>query len=86
MNLTPYRKTITAVVGATIASLPLLAEGVTMAELVTVITVYATALGVYGTSNETTVGTEAGQTSLMSLLVVVLLVLILLVVTGHLNL
>ena len=40
----------------------------------------------YVTSTDASLEPEAGQTSVMGLLVIVLLVLILLVVTGHLNL
>lgn len=46
------RKALTALVGATIATIPLLSGGVTNAELVAIVTVYASALGVYTVTNK----------------------------------
>jgi hypothetical protein len=55
-----YRKFITAVVGALVASIPLLWDRVVdQAEAVTLLTVWATALGVYEIPNDTPVGVPA---------------------------
>ncbi len=52
MNLSPYRKLIAAIIGAVIITIPLLPDGITNAEWVTIVTAYATAFGVYRTPNQ----------------------------------
>jgi len=49
--VTRYRKCIAALVGATAITLPLISGGVTAAEWATILTAYATALGIYAVPN-----------------------------------
>ena len=49
--MTRYRKCIAALVGATAITLPLISGGVTAAEWATILTAYATALGIYAVPN-----------------------------------
>lgn len=55
-----YRKLVTAAIGAVMASIPLMWDlSVTESEAVTLLTVWATAFGVWGVKNERSIAVKA---------------------------